>query len=62
MHLSDSEGDKKGSTSPKTSNSYKTREQNNWTFSGEHDFHFPKHPGVQSENKGLDSCLLPLRW
>ena len=39
---------------------YKTKEQNNWTVSEEHDFCFSKHPGVQRQNKGMDSCLLPL--
>lgn len=39
---------------------YKTREQNNWTFSGEHGIYFSNHHRARRENKGMDGCLLSL--
>ena len=51
MHLSDLKVIEKSASLSKESKVYQTREQNNWTISGQHDFHFPKAPWSVEEGK-----------
>ena len=44
MHLSDLKVTEKSASLSKESKVYQTREQNNWTISGQHDFYFLKAP------------------
>lgn len=60
MQLSDLKVIEKSASLCKESKVYQTREQNNWTILGQHDFHFLKPPGVQKKEKGMDGCLLHL--
>lgn len=59
MGVSDLEGMKSKHPSPKNQT---VAQEQIISFSGEHDFYFSKHPKAQRENKGMDSCLLPLHW
>lgn len=57
MHLSDLKVIEKSASLSKESKVYQTREQNNWTISGQHDFHFSKAPWSVEEGKRRNEWL-----
>lgn len=57
MHLSDLKVIEKSASLSKESKVYQTREQNNWTISGQHDFHFSKASWSTEEGKKRNGWL-----